>query len=98
MIGAEMRNSWWKQTHLYMVLIHGINIIFVDQLPNFHAFRKVRTMLAPKYSTVQHVDSQVWRRKGLIYGKINEILNAHLFNSVHKFLTHNDDSVLLSAM
>jgi hypothetical protein len=97
MIGAKMRNSWWKQTELYMVLIQGIYTIFMDWLPNVHAFRKVHTMLAPKYWTVHHVDSQVWWRKGLIYSNINKILNAHPFYSVHKFLTHEDDSVLSSA-
>jgi len=40
------------------MLIQGISTIFINQLPNFHAFRKVCNMLALKYSTTNHVDSK----------------------------------------
>jgi hypothetical protein len=37
---------------LFTVLTLGIGIIFVDQLPTFHVFKRVHTVLASKCSTV----------------------------------------------
>jgi len=34
----------------YTVLTLGIGTIFTDQLPTFHVFKKVHTMLASKFS------------------------------------------------
>jgi hypothetical protein len=39
------------QTQQYTVLTLGIRTIFTDQLPTFHVFKKVHTMLASKSST-----------------------------------------------
>jgi hypothetical protein len=36
------------QIHLYTVLAQGTSTIYIDQLPVFHIFRKVHTMLASK--------------------------------------------------
>jgi len=35
-----------KQIHLYSMLIYKISPIFTDQMPTFHAFRKVHSMLS----------------------------------------------------
>jgi hypothetical protein len=40
-----------------------IGNIFIDQLPNFHVFKKVHSMLALKSSTVYHQISEVLRIK-----------------------------------
>jgi len=50
-----------KHIYLFTVLIQGISI--TDQMPTFHVFRKVHTMLASEFSTVYHVASKVLRMK-----------------------------------
>jgi hypothetical protein len=52
-------NKIFKQIHQYTVLIQGISTIFIDQLPTYHAFRKVHSSLASEFSTVYHVVSQI---------------------------------------
>jgi len=44
-----------KQIHLYTILKQGISIIFIDQMPTYFVFTKVRSMLAKKFSTVYHL-------------------------------------------
>jgi len=54
-----------SQTQQYTVLIQGINTNFTDLLLTLHVFWKVckATMLASKYSTAHHINSQVWLAK-----------------------------------
>jgi hypothetical protein len=51
------------QIHQYTVLIQGINTIFIDQLPTYHAFRKVHSILASEFSIVYHIVSQILKKK-----------------------------------
>jgi hypothetical protein len=53
----------FKQIHQYTVLIQGISTIFIDQLPTYHAFRKVHCILASGFSTIYHAVSQILRMK-----------------------------------
>jgi hypothetical protein len=39
-------STFFEQIHLYTVLVQGIRAIFIDQLPTFHVFRKLHSMLA----------------------------------------------------
>jgi hypothetical protein len=39
----------FRQTQQYTVLTLGMGTIFIDQLPTFHVFKKVHTMLAIKF-------------------------------------------------
>ena len=45
----------FKPIHPYMILIQGIRIIFIDQLPNLSRLKKVHFMLASKFSKVYHL-------------------------------------------
>jgi hypothetical protein len=49
------------QTSLYTLLIQGVKSIRTNQLPTFHVFRKVHSMLVSEFSTVCHVVSWVLR-------------------------------------
>jgi hypothetical protein len=44
-------------------IIQGISTIFIDQLPTYHALRKVHSILASEFSAVYHVVSQILRMK-----------------------------------
>jgi hypothetical protein len=55
--------NFFRQIQLYTMLTHGIRTIFIDQLPAFHVFRKVLTLLASKSSTVYHLVSKLFRIK-----------------------------------
>jgi len=37
--------KFYKQIHLHIILIQGINIIFTDQMPKYFVFKKVHSML-----------------------------------------------------
>jgi hypothetical protein len=52
-----------QKIHQYAVLIQGISTVFIHQLPTYHAFRKVRSILASEFSTVYHAVSQILRMK-----------------------------------
>jgi hypothetical protein len=47
------------QILIYTELIQRTNTIYTDQMPTFHVFRKVHSMLASELSTVYRVVSQV---------------------------------------
>jgi hypothetical protein len=36
----------FKQIHLYTILIQGISILLINQIPTHHVFRKVHFVLA----------------------------------------------------
>jgi hypothetical protein len=44
-------------------LTQGTGIMFINQSPTFHVFKKVHTILTPKYSTVYHQILKVLRIK-----------------------------------
>jgi len=45
----------FKQIHLYTMLIQGLSITFIDQMPTYLVFKKVHSMLAQKVSTIYHL-------------------------------------------
>jgi hypothetical protein len=53
----------FKKIHQYTVLIQGISTFFIDQLPTYHAFGKVHSILASEFSTVYHTVSHILRMK-----------------------------------
>jgi hypothetical protein len=53
----------FKQIHQYTVLIQGISNIIIDQLPTYHAFGKLHSVLASEFSTVYHIVSQILRMR-----------------------------------
>jgi hypothetical protein len=48
----------FRLIQLYAELTLEIVMFFIDQLPTFHVFRKVRTILASEFSTTYHVVSK----------------------------------------
>jgi hypothetical protein len=51
------------QIHQYAVLTQAISTIFIDQLPTYHAFRKVHSILVSGSSIAYHVISKILRMK-----------------------------------
>jgi len=49
-----MTKNFFRQIQQNAMLTLGIGTIFIHQLPAFHVFRKVDTLLASKSSTVYH--------------------------------------------
>jgi hypothetical protein len=49
--------KFFKEIHLYTILIQGISIIFIDQMAAYFVFKTVRSKLATIFSTVYHL---VW--------------------------------------
>ena len=48
----------FNQIHLCVVLVQGVYIIFMDQMPAFHVFRKIRSLRALRtYFSTQFVHS-----------------------------------------
>jgi len=43
---ADCGRKFLKQIHLYTILIQGISIIFIDQMPTYLVFKKAHSMLA----------------------------------------------------
>jgi len=46
-----------------ILILQGISIIFIDQMPTYLVFKKVHSVLASNYSTVYHIVQQSLRRK-----------------------------------
>jgi len=49
----------FKQILMYTELIQRMSTIYADQMPTFHVFRKVHSMLSSEISTVYRVVLQV---------------------------------------
>jgi hypothetical protein len=73
-------------------VIQGIGTIITDQLPTFHVFKKVHTILASKYSTVYHQVSKVMNKKAQFKVAQRRYLNTHFFYSVDEFLMFLNES------
>jgi hypothetical protein len=56
----------FEKIYQYTVLMQGISTIFIDHLPTYHAFRKVRSVLVSEFWTVYHEVSQILRLNGTI--------------------------------
>ena len=54
--------KFFKEIHLYTILMQGISIIFIDQMPAYFIFKTVRSKLATIFSTVYHQSSRVTRQ------------------------------------
>jgi len=50
-----MIRKFFKQIHPYIILVQGISIILIDQMPAYLVFKKVHSVEAKKFSTVYHL-------------------------------------------
>jgi hypothetical protein len=71
-------------------IIQGISTIFVDQLPTYHAFRKVHSILVSEFSIVYYSVTNLKNEKAQIKVALRRYLNAHCFYPVDEFLTCTD--------
>lgn len=78
------------QIHLCAVLIQGISTIFTDQMPTFHVFRKVHSVLESEFLTVYHLVSSLKKEKAQLKVALRRYLNTGLVYSVDKFIMCKD--------
>jgi len=77
------------------VLTLGIGIIFIDQLPTFHVFKKVHIMLASKSSSLPSNLRSLMNKQTQFKVALKRYLNTHSFYSVEEFLTFRNNSLYM---
>jgi hypothetical protein len=74
-----VNNQEHFQIHLYTILIQVISTIFIDQISTYLVFKKVRSMLASKFSTILKSEKTKFKVA------LRKYLNMLSFHSVDEF-------------
>jgi hypothetical protein len=69
----------------------GVSTVFKDQLPAFHVFRGVYSVLASTFSTFYHLVSQVFvTKKAQFKAAFRRYLNTHSLYRVDEWFMFED--------
>lgn len=71
-----------QQIDLHTGLMEGMSTIFSDQMPAFHVFWEVHTLLTPEFLVFHHTISQVKKENAHFQVELR-CLNTHSFYSAY---------------
>jgi hypothetical protein len=82
----------FKQIHLYTILLHGISIIFIDQMPTHLVLKKSKFYAGIKMFNCLSPCVTIFKNdKPKFKAALKKYLHIHSFYSVDEFFMCKDD-------
>ena len=77
--------KFFKQIHLYTILIQAISITIIGQIPTNLVFEEVHPMLSSKFSSLQPSVTILKNDKAKFKAAVRKCQHTHPFNPVDEF-------------